>query len=198
MKRDIPRRAATAAAVAALAAFTPATSAASQGVAVDIGRIAIDQKLTPGGGYRLPVIGVRNPGTERTTYRMGASAIQGAEAPPEGWFDFSPRTFTLKPGETKPVRVRLTLPANAEPNEYTALVGAQIAGGRGVRVGAAAAARTTFTVEPANFLQARWLELKRFFGDNRPWTWLAPALLAFAAASSFVRKRFRFSVARRA
>ena len=92
----------------------------------------------------------------------------------------------------------LTLPANAEPNDYTALVGAQVAGGSGVRVGAAAAARTTFTVEPANFLQARWLQLKRFFADNRPWTWLVPALLAFALATSLVRKRFRFTVARRA
>jgi hypothetical protein len=198
MNRHFPRRAATAVAVAALAALAPATSAASQGVAVDVGGIAIDQKLTPGGGYRLPVIGVRNPGTERTTYRMGASAIEGAAAPPEQWFDFSPRTFTLKPGETKPVQVRLTLPANAEPNDYTALVGAQIASGRGVRVGAAAAARTTFTVEPSNLLQARWLQLKRFFGDNRPWTWLAPSLLAFVLTTAFVRKRFSFTVVRRA
>jgi hypothetical protein len=195
----VSSRLSAAALVAALVAtLAPPIAAASKGVAIDVGRIAIDQKLTPGGSYRLPVIGVRNPGTERTTYRMGANAIEGAEAPPEDWFDFSPETFTLNPGETKPVQVRLTLPANAEPNDYLALVGAQIAPGNGAQVGAAAAARTTFTVEPANLLQAGWLQLKRLFGDNQPWTWLVPALLTFAFATAVARKRFSFTVARRA
>jgi hypothetical protein len=185
-------------AIVALSALAPATAAAARGVAVDLGRIEIEQKLTPGGSYRLPLFGVRNPGTERTTYRMAANPLQGVEAPPEDWFVFSPRTFTLEPGETIPVRVRITLPANARPDSYSALVGAQIAGERGgVQVGAAAAARTTFTVEPANLLQASWLQAKRFLGDHRPWIWLLPALLGSVLGLSFVRNRFRFTIARR-
>lgn len=195
-----PMRTRLAVGVAAIAVLVPTSAVASTGVGIDVGRIAINAKLTPGGSYRLPAIGVRNPGTERASYRMGARPLEGATAPPDEWFSFSPRTFTLKPGETQPVRVRLTLPASANPDDYTTLVGAELVGGdaKGARVGAAAAARTTFTVEPANFLQARWLQLKRFVGDNAPWTWLVPALFAFGFAAWTVRRRFSFTVARRA
>jgi hypothetical protein len=53
-------------------------------VAVDIGRIDVEQKLSRGGTYQLPTIGVRNPGTETTRYVMGISHIQdqsGRRAP---------------------------------------------------------------------------------------------------------------------
>ena len=37
------------------------------GVSISVEKIAISQKLLPGGAYRLPVFGVHNPGSERTT-----------------------------------------------------------------------------------------------------------------------------------
>src|SRR5215211_6330170 len=46
------------------------------GVAMDVGKVAIDQKLEKGGSYQLPSIGVRNPGSETATYRMGVSYLQ--------------------------------------------------------------------------------------------------------------------------
>lgn len=179
----------------------PAAATASKGVAVDLGRIEIDQQLTPGGSYRLPVMGVRNPGTERTSYELHASGLQlgGRDAPPENWFRFSPARLTLAPGESRPVKIRIELPTGADPGDYAALVGPQIvANGSGAQVGAAAASRVTFSVEPASSLQAWWLELKTLVGDNAPWSWLVPVLALSTLLAWRVRSRFAFRIERRA
>ena len=177
------------------------TALSSQGAAIDLGRIEIQQTLTPGGAYRLPVMGVRNPGTEQTRYELHASAlrIKGRSAPPEAWFHFSPSRLTLKPSETRPVNVRIELPTNAEPGDYAALVGPQIVTtGRGAEVGAAAASLVTFSVEPANWLQAQWLRVKTLFGDNAPWSWLLPVTALMALLAWRLRSRFAFRIERRA
>lgn len=181
-----------------LVAATPAL--ASKGAAIDVGRIDIEQALTPGGSYILPTIGVRNPGTERTRYTMVANALEDPEreAPPAEWFRFDPEELTLSPGETRPVRARIVLPTGADPGDYVALVGAQIvAGGGGAQVGAAAAARTTFRVEPASTLEAWWLKTKAFFSDHAPWSYVIPLVVFLALVASRVRRRFEFRVARR-
>src|SRR4029079_2433405 len=104
-------------AVAALA-LVPA-AAASTGVAIDLGRVTVRQSLTPGGSYELPTIGVRNPGTETTTYVLRASPVEleGHAAPPSGWFSFAPARLTLEPGATRAVRVRIALPTGADPGD---------------------------------------------------------------------------------
>ena len=56
-------------------------AAADRGVALDLGRVEIARGLTPGGGYRLPPVGVRNPGDEETTYRMVVSSMLTRRAP---------------------------------------------------------------------------------------------------------------------
>jgi hypothetical protein len=176
------------------------TALASRGAAIDLGRIAIQQKLTPGGSYRLPTMGVRNPGTETTTYELKASALQaeGRDRPPEDWFAFSPSRLTLRPNETRSVRVRIQLPTRADPGDYVALVGPQIVtNGGGAQVGAAAASRVTFTVEPATLLQAYWLKLKTFFSDRAPWSWLVPLLALAALLVWRFRARFSLRIERR-
>ena len=128
--------------------------------------MTVTQKLLPGGGYRLPSFGVRNPGDEAATYRMAVSTTTGqsGKEPPEEWFRFEPATFTLAPGTTRAVTARIDLPAGAEPGDYEALVGAQlVTDGNGAQVGAAAAAQVSFTVEPSSLLAAYWLELKGFW-----------------------------------
>jgi hypothetical protein len=184
--------------VALLAAATPAS--ASRGVAIDLGRVDIRQELTPGGSYRLPTIGVRNPGSETTTYELHASPLQleGREAPPASWFLFSPARLTLKPNETRPVKVRIDLPTSADPGDYVALVGPQIVTkGKGAQVGAAAASRVTFTVEPATLLQAYWLKVKTFFSEYAPLSWLVPAVAVALLLGWRVRRRFSFRIERR-
>lgn len=185
----------------ALASLAGAARAgADTGVSIDVGKIAITQKLTPGGGYQLPTFGVRNPGTERTAYRLRVSYVQGQQAkrPPADWFTFSPGELSLDPGETRPVRVRLSLPAGADPGDYEALVGAEIASDEpGARVGAAAAARLTFSVEPASLLEAWWLKLTTFWSGHSPWTWLVLGVAAGGLVAWQLRRRLTISVGRR-
>lgn len=180
-----------------------AASAASadRGVALDLGRLEIVQKLIPGGGYTLPPVGVRNPGDEVTTYRMVISSVQGqAGTPvPEGWFEFEPREVTLEPGETEKVQARLSLPTGADPGDYEALLAAQIVTeGEGAQVGAAAAAKVTFEVEASTLIGAYWFKLKTWFSDHAPWTWVVPAALASLLLAWLFRRRFAFRLEKRA
>jgi hypothetical protein len=174
---------------------------ADRGVAIDLGRIEIEQKLTPGGSYQLPMMGVRNPGTETTSYALMASPVEvkGRKAPAAGWFHFSPAKLTLESMETRAVKVRLELPAGADPGDYVALVGPQIVTkGSGAQVGAAAASRVTFAVEPASALEAYWLKVKTFFSDHAPWSYVVPLVLLLALLAYRIRSRFAFRIERRA
>lgn len=176
-------------------------AAADRGVALDLGKLEIAQTLTPGGGYRLPPVGVRNPGDEVTSYKLLVTSAQGQNGTPvpAEWFAFEPREVTLRPGETKKVQARLSLPNGADPGDYEGLLAAQIVTeGEGAQVGAAAAARVTFSVESATLLGDWWHRISSFVSDRQPWSWLLPALLLTALAAWHVRSRFSFRVERRA
>lgn len=181
----------------ALAGALASPTLASSGVSVDLGRIDITEQLAPGSAYNLPTLGVRNPGTERTRYVMVASPVvaDGVAAPASAWFTFDPTSVTLEPGETQRVRVRLVLPADAAAGEYTVLVGAQIAPiGEGASVGAAAAARTTFTILPATGLQGLLTQLGQAFADTMPWSAIVPAGAVLLLVLWLVRRRFTFRI----
>ena len=183
------------------ALLTASAAAADRGVALDLGKLEIAQKLTPGGGYRLPAVGVRNPGDDVTSYRIVVSHVQGQKGRPipADWFSFEPRELTLQPGKTEKVQARLSLPTGADPGNYEGLVAAQIVTKRkGAQVGAAAAAKVTFAVESKTLLGAYWFEVKSWFSDNAPWTWIVPALLAAMLLAWQTRRRFSFRVVRRA
>jgi hypothetical protein len=175
-------------------------AAASTGVSIDVSRITVSDTLVAGEEYRLPAFGVRNPGTEPTSYVVTVSYIEGQDGlePPASWFAFSPAEVTVGPGRSQKVDTRLRIPPDAEPGTYQALVGPQIQSeDEGARIGAAAAARLSFTVAPSSGLEA-WLRmLGRFIGQN-PWVLAIPVIALLAAVTWFVRRRFSFSVARRA
>ena len=138
------------------------TASADRGVALDLGKVEIEQALTPGGGYQLPPVGVRNPGDELTTYRMVVSSVAGQSRTPvpASWLHFSPREVTLRPGKTTKVQPRLSLPTGADPGDYEGLLAAQIVTeGGGAQVGAAAAAKVSFEVESTTLLGAWWHKL---------------------------------------
>src|SRR5829696_259966 len=90
--------------VASVASLLIGVGAASadRGVALDLGRLDVAQTLTPGGGYRLPPLGVRNPGDEVTSYRLVVSHFEGQPGKPipARWVRFEPNQLTLKPGRT--------------------------------------------------------------------------------------------------
>lgn len=176
-------------------------ASADRGVALDLGRLDVTQTLTPGGRYSLPPIGVRNPGDEITSYKVVVSHVQGQDGKPvpAAWFRFEPNAVTLKPGKTKKVQARLSLPSGADPGDYEGLVAAQIVTkGKGAQVGAAAAAKVTFSVESSTWLGAQWYRVRTFFSGHEPWTWVIPALLAMALLAAQLRTRFAFRVERRA
>jgi hypothetical protein len=179
--------------------LSAASAAATTGVSIDVGSIAIREELSPGGEYRLPTFGVRNPGTEETSYVMLVSYLDGQETlqPPKAWFTFSPATLTLAAGNSAPVSTRLEVPPDAEPGDYAALIGPQIASeGDGAQVGAGAVARLTFTVQPSSWFDA-WLRWLWRFLSEHPWVWIAAVLIGLLGASWFLRRRFSFTVARR-
>jgi len=188
--------------IALVGCLLPAgVASADRGVALDLGRLEIAQTLTPGGGYRLPPVGVRNPGDEATSYRMVVSHVQGQPGRPipESWVRFEPNELTLKPGRTQKVQARLSLPTGADPGAYEGLLAAQIVTrGKGAQVGAAAAAKVTFSVQSSTLLGAWWYRIHTFVTDHQPWTWLIPALLAMALFTTQVRSRFSLRVERRA
>ncbi len=173
--------------------------AAGRAGSIDVGTFAVREQLVPGGEYRLPTFGVRNPGTEPTAYALTVSYVDGQDLlrPPQEWFSFDPESLTLGVNESRPVATTLEIPADAEPGDYAALIGPQIVGdGAGAQVGAGAAARLSFTIQPASALDA-WLRwLFRFLSEN-PWAWIG-ALLALALAGVWaIRGRFSFSVTKR-
>lgn len=196
----LPARAAILLGLAGAALFGAAPALATQAVSIDVGRIDVTDALAPGGEYKLPAFGVRNPGTESTTYRIVVTYIDGQDAaqPNQAWFSFTPSELTLAPGQSQAVNARITLPADAEPGDYAALIGPEIEStGTGAQVGAAAAARLTFTVAPSSLLDGMLRQLGRFFAEN-PWALAMIALVVLLVALAVVRRRFSFSVARRA
>jgi hypothetical protein len=173
--------------------------AAGKAVSIDVGSIAVREQLVPGGEYKLPTFGVRNPGTESTSYLLTVSYVDGQEAlrPPAEWFSFNPATLTLGVGESRPIETTLEIPTDAEPGDYAALIGPQIAAdGSGAQVGAGAAARLTFTIQPSSALDAWLRALLRFLAEN-PWVWIGALLVLALVALRFLRRRFQFSVRRR-
>jgi len=191
-------------AAATLVLVAPATAAADRGVRVDAGRIAIDDELMPGQTYRLPTIGVSNPGDETTSYTMAVTELSGTTTPDADWFEFEPASFELEPGRTQAVRVTLRIPVSAEASEYTALLAAEIVAGdaastdgAGIGVGAAAAARLTFNVQPASDLEAVLGFIGTWLDEQRGILSLAVVLVVLALAVRLGRRHLAIEIRRR-
>jgi hypothetical protein len=181
-----------------LAAAVPVV--ATTGVSIDTSRVAVTETLVPGGEYRLPAFGVRNPGTESTSYIIVVTYVDRQEAhqPPAEWFSFTPGSLTLDGGQSRAVSASLEVPPDAEPGTYEALVGPQIAAeGSGAQIGAGAAARLTFTVSECDGFEC-WLRwIGRWIGEHA-YVLLIPAALTALVTTRIVRRRFAFSIQRRA
>ena len=146
-------------------------------------------------------MGVRNAGTEPSSYVMGVSYLDGQtrRRPPEAWFEFEPREFELAPGETQPVEMTLHIPTSASPDDYASLLSAQIAPeGDGARVAAAAGARIEFTVSPSNAFEAWRLRARTVLDDYSPWSYVVPLAGVVLLAAVWLSRRFSFRLERRA
>ena len=183
------------AAILAIQVSCVATVAATQGVALDTGRITVETPLATGKSYQLARISVRNPGTQRTRYDLVLTPVAtSALSPQPTWISFSPKQVTVQAGRQQAVTVSIRVPRDAAPGRYEALVGAQIAPADDtMAIAAGAAARLTFTVaggqsgaaEPIVSVLQVW------------WPVPAVALLAMGAWLGRGRIQLRWPIARR-
>lgn len=125
-----------------------------------------------------------------------AVADQNELAPDAEWFRFDPQTFELAPGTGQSVSVRLTVPRDAEPGEYRALLRARAGRLEGattaVSVAAAVAATLRFTVENRNF--HFYDPVTDFFSDRAPFSYIGVGLLLALLAAYLIRRRLRFRI----
>lgn len=181
-------------ALAAVAALLAGTTNADVGVGVNLGSIDIDDRLSPGGRYRLPTLGVINTGDEPGDYEVVISylADQDEERPPEDWFEFQPQRFFLEAGESQQVNIRITLPSGADPGDYFALIEAHpFSTQEGVTIGVAAATKLSFTVKPSNLFSAWLLQVRNFFDDGAPWSYVIPSSLLALLLLYLLQRYFR-------
>ena len=176
------------------------------GVGVNVGSIEVDENLSPGGTYKLPPIGVVNPGHVSTVYslRIVSRAEQEELKPPEDWFSFNPSSFRLEEGESQNVVVSIKPSVTARPGDYFAFIEAfpmsSGEGGQGgVALGIAAATKLSFTVKPSNVFSASFLWFFHRFRDASPWSWTGVGIFGSLVLGFLFVKfvPFRIQVGRR-
>lgn len=141
------------------------------GVGVGLGKIQIDEKLSPGGIYKLPSLPVLNTGDEAGDYEVEVSYLseQPEFRPENTWFTFTPKSFHLEAGKSQLVEVSLTLPVNARAGNYFAFLEAHpTAKKEGVTIGVAAATKLNFTIKPSGVLGAAIERVRTFLEQTRP------------------------------
>ncbi len=149
----------------------PSAAVAKLGVGVGLGKINIDEELSPGGIYKLPAVPVLNTGDEAADYEVEVTFLseQEQEQPDAKWFSFTPQSFHLEPGKSQTVEVSMTLPVGTRPGDYFAFLEAHpVKKGEGVTIGIAAATKLNFTVKPAGILGAIIERIRTFLENNSP------------------------------
>ena len=182
--------------IIALTATCPPASA-DQGVSVSLGRIDVTRRLSPGGRYYLPAIAVTNVGDAAQRYDVVVNYLNDAdrERPPSSWFGISPSSIDLAPHESKVVQLDIDLPTGARPGSYLALIEAHPAQtADGTRISAAAATRVSFSVKPANQLEAWRLKIDRAINDHAPWSYALPAFALAILTLFMLRRSLRVNV----
>jgi len=152
----------------------PQTAVAKIGVGVGTGKIVVEDELKPGTIYELPSLTVFNTGDESSSYEVSVAfhSNQPELRPVESWFMFTPETFSLEPGESQEVQIKLNLPVRAEPGDYFAyLEGSPVQENEGgsTVVGIAAAGKLYFTVVPGSFIEGIYFKILSFWHIYAPW-----------------------------
>ena len=164
--------------------------------------VKLDAPVGPGETHSLGTIGVSNPGTIRSSYKVTVvplAAAGGRDIDPS-WIRFSPATFTLDPGGTQPVAVTLVVPPDAAAVDYAGLIEASVVadGSSGtLSISPGAGAKLTFTVRPASTI-AGWLAAAgTWLAAVTPWPQLVVAALVLLLAARWVARRWNIRIERR-
>lgn len=167
----------------------PAISLAKIGVGVGLGKIQIDEKLSPGGIYKLPTLPVLNTGDEAGEYKVEVTYLsdQPELQPPGEWFTFTPQKFPLSAGGSQLVDVSLSLPVDTRPGNYFAFLEAHpVARGEGVTIGVAAATKLNFTVKPSGVLGAAIERVRSLLENNAPTSYIIIVVIGAVLALSLL------------
>ena len=169
-------------------------SYAERGVGVNLGQIKIEDRLSPGGGYSLPALGVINTGDKYGDYEVVITYLEGQKEsrPPEAWFNFNPNRFSLAAGDGQTVEIRLELPTGADPGDYFAFVEAHpLAENSGPSIGLAAATKLSFSVKPSNWFEVQAIRFNRYIDDSQPWSYVIPFAILVVLLLLLARRFFR-------
>ena len=164
---------------------------AKVGVGVGLGKVQIDEALSPGGIYNLPSLPVLNTGDEDMEYEVEVTYLSEQEQmrPAGEWFSFSPQTFPLTAGESQAVDIVLTLPVDTRPGDYFAFLEAHpVVRGEGVTIGVAAATKLNFTVKPKGVLGAAIERIRSLIEANRPLTYTIAGIVGAVIIVSLGRR----------
>ena len=190
------------AAVLVTAAARPA--GAGPAVTLNMGAVDLDEPAVPGGRYTLPTVAVINPGDASANYSVEPIAVTGTPEGAAEWFQLAPPTFHLDAGASHDVRVRLRPPVDAPPGDYEVLLTAKItdlggstANGATAGLGAAVAARVSFTVAPASTLAGWWNTIAGWLDASSPWPQGTAAIAALTFAGRAFARRFEVRLTRR-
>jgi hypothetical protein len=173
---------------------------ADQGVRISLGMVAVNDPLAAGGAYSLPDLVVSNPGSERADYQMAVAPLTGqAELSVEkSWVTFSPASFSLDPGATQTVAMRLVIPADASPGSYLGYLKSQLVpSASAVSIGPAAAAKLTFSISPSGGIDGLVSAVRGLLTATSPWPFVLLAALAVLILIRMARRRWSFRVERR-
>lgn len=166
-------------------------------VAMSPSRIVIDAPVGQGEDVRLPSLTVRNRGSEPARFEVGVrpDSAEVEQAPPEDWFLISPREFDLQPGESQVAVVQMSVPRDAEPAEYRAILAAGTRSdesGGGAAVRAVVGAPLLFQVANRDF--HFYDPVVDFFAQRAPFSYVVPAALAGLGLILWVQRRYEIGL----
>lgn len=170
------------------------------GVGVGTGKIQIDQPIEAGSVYQITPLIVINTGDEPSDYTVSTQRLEGQKEiiPEDDWFSFEPEIFSLEPGKTQIVEIKLSLPIkDVEPGKYfTFLQAKPIASEvvKGTSIGVAAASKLYFEVTPSNFFQGLYYRCISIYNNNRPWPQIILGVILLVVISIFVKKHVKLNI----
>lgn len=172
---------------------------AKVGVGVASGSISLSEPLYPGNEVLIPPVTVINTGDETAQYSVSITYHQDQPAypPPAAWFHITPDNFSLEPGESKAVEVKIQIPIKVEIGEYFAYIEARpenTVQTEQTKLGIAAATKLDFTVENATRIQAIMYWLRAFWLRHAIPIVIVSALIVTLSSAAIIKMFLKIDV----
>jgi hypothetical protein len=159
-------------------------------------KVQVNDMLKQGQEVSLPPLSVGMPGNSPATIEINVLHVGAPPElmPSESWFRFEPQRFETQPGKNAIVQVHLTLPREAKPGDYKALLQAKAVRDPaaptqgGVGISGAVASTVLFSVADVDFYP--WDPVVNFFRERAPFSYVGAALLAGSLAVALFQSRY--------